>query len=123
MSRMLCLLALGIALLGSECESEDKVKMSEIEAAIHEGIGRRSVEQFFQEHGIDYAFVTREQANNDVPKFEWRNPEAIGIYAGVVRDVRTRWWMLASEHIAIEVEIDSNDKVSQVVVKRAYTAP
>lgn len=123
MSRMLCLLALSVALLSSACEPEVKVRMSEIEAAIHEGIGRYSVEQFFQEHGINYAFVPREQADNEVPKFEWRNPEAIGIYAGVVRDVRTRWWMLASEHISIEVEIDPNDKVSQVVLKRAYTAP
>ncbi len=123
MMRMLCLMALSIALLGSSCESEDKVKMSEIEETIHEGIDRRSVEQFFQDHDIDYTFVPRAQADNEVPKFDWKNPEALGIYAGVVRDVRARWWMLASEHISIEVEIGPDDTVSQVVLQRAYTAP
>lgn len=119
----LCLIVLTVALLGSACDSEDEVKINEIESSIVEGIDRQAVENFFQEQGIDYAFVPRSQVDDEVPPFEWKSPDAIGIYAGLIRDTKTRWLMLASEHISIEVEIDSRDQVSQVVVKRAYTAP
>ena len=123
MMRMLSLVALSGALLGSACDSEDEVKIKEIESSLAAGMGRQEVESFFDDHDIEYGFVSREQAEMRSPPFPWKDPDAVGFYAGTIRNVRTRWWMLASEHITVRVEIDPNDRVSQVIVKREYTAP
>ncbi len=84
---------------------------------------RRQVEQFFEEHDIQYGFITREQPEEMVPRFQWKSEDAVGRYKGFIRDVRRRWWFFARDHVSIEVEVDSTDRVTQVVVKPAYTAP
>ncbi len=119
----LCLVILGVGMLGSTCNAEGKVKLSEIQSAIVEGIDRQAVERFFDDHDIEYGFVRREKTEMRVPPFPWKHPNAVGFYVGTIRNVRTRWWMLASEHITIRAEIDPDGRVSQVVIKREYTAP
>jgi len=119
----LCIVILSVVLLGGICAAEDRVKLSEIQSSIVEGIDRQVVETFFQDHRIEYGFVPRASNDVRVPPFPWKHPDAVGFYVGTIRNVKTRWWMLASEHITIRVEIDPSDRVSQVIVRREYTGP
>lgn len=111
-------------LAGSGAEgAEGKMTVEEVQRHLHVGMERRQVEQFFEDHDIQYGFITREQSEEMVPRFEWKSEDAVGRYKGFIRNVRRRWWFFAREHVSIEVEVDSTGRATQVVVKPAYTAP
>ena len=118
-------LACGFLLLAPLASSgaEGKMTVEEVQSRLREGMDRRQVEQFFEDHDIQYGFITREQSEEMVPRFQWKSEDAVGRYKGFIRDVRRRGWFFAREHVSIEVEVDSTGRVTQVVVKPAYTAP
>lgn len=97
--------------------------IEDIQNSLVVGMSRNQVESFFDDIGIQYSFTTREEDQAFEPKFSWKSEDAIGYYSAVIRNVGTAWWMLSSEHIQIQVEIDAQDKVSQVLVKKAFTGP
>ena len=97
--------------------------VKEVKSHLRDGMDRRQVEQFFEDHDIEYGFITLEQSEEMVPRFQWKSNDAVGRYKGFIRDVRSRWWFFAREHISIEVEVDSAGRVTQVVVEPAFTAP
>ncbi len=85
--------------------------------SLYEGMSSKEVEAVFESHGVDYTFISREDAEKYVrPRFSWRVESATGFYGAVIRDVRFRWRVLASEHASIRVEIDAEDKASQIVI-------
>jgi hypothetical protein len=105
------------------CEAEGKMDAQEIERALARGVDRQQVETFFAENGIQYGFITREESETMVPKYEWQSEDPIGRYRGLVRDAKTKWWKPSREHISIDVEIDARGQVSYANVDSAYTAP
>lgn len=121
---ILCRLLLVVIALAA-CATKAGVEMTirEIKQSLQEGMSRAEVEEFYESRRIPYVFTTREQDKWSIPKFPWKAQDAVGYYGGIIRNVRTVWWALASEHITIDVEIDSNNRVSQVLVRKDYTAP
>ena len=105
------------------CKTDETMTIDEIRIALHEGMDKQAVEAFFTEHEIPYGFGTRRKVDEEVPKWEWKSPDAVGLYTGYILHVRTHLLKLTSEGISIKVEIDSNGKVTQAVVKPYYTAP
>ena len=95
----------------------------DVHKALKEGMTAEEVVSFFEENGIGYVFNSREQAERNVPRFPWKDPDAVGYYGGVIRDVKTHWLHLASEHIVIKAEVNSQGIVTQVIVERGFTAP
>jgi hypothetical protein len=95
----------------------------EIRQTLSEGIDRDQVETYFREHDIQYGFITREESDEMVPRYEWTSADSIGRYRGLIRDANTRWWKLTREHLSIDVEIDSHGQATRVSVGPAYTAP
>ena len=105
------------------CSGAETMKHEDIHKALKEGMTTKDVISFFEENDIGYVFNSREQAERNVPRFPWKDPDAVGYYGGIIRDVKTHWLHLASEHIVIKVEVDSQGIVTQVRVEKAYTAP
>jgi hypothetical protein len=120
----LAMVAILLSMAGlTGCEAGGDMDAQEIEQALAEGIDRQQVERFFQEHDIQYGFVTREESEAMIPRYQWKSSDAVGRYRGLIRDAKTKWWKLAREHISIDVEVDSSGKVTRVGVEPAYTAP
>ena len=118
---LVCGLLLLAPIAGSDAEG--RMTVEEVQGHLHKGMDRQQVEQFFEDHEIQYGFITREQSEEMAPRFQWKSEDAVGRYKGFIHDVRRRWWFFAREHVSIEVEVDSTGRVTQVVVKPAYTAP
>ena len=117
------LLLLGVIFTTCSCKADENMTIEDIQNSLAVGMSRNQVESFFDENGIEYTFVSREDDKGRVPEFSWKAENAVGYYGALIRDVGTAWLMLSSEHIEIRAEIDAQDKVSQVVVKKAYTGP
>lgn len=123
MMKILCLLVVVIASAACATKAGVEMRIREIRHSLQEGMTRAEVEEFYESCRIPYSFRTREDDRWTIPKFPWKAQDAVGYYGGIIRDVRTIYWALASEHITIDVEIDSKDRVSQVLVGKSYTAP
>ncbi len=123
MTRIALIALVLFPLLAGTCKAGDEMTFETVKKSLYEGMSKCAVEKFFESHDIEYVFRTRQEDRFTVPKFPWKAKDAVGYYGAVIRDVRTVWWALASEHITIDVEINSEGKVSQVRVKRAYTGP
>lgn len=123
MTRLVYAVLILVALLTCACKGSDEMTVETIKQSLHERMSTCAVENFFESHQIEYVFRTREEDRFSVPKFPWKAKDAVGYYGAVIRDVKTVWWALASEHITIDVEIDSEGKVSQVRVRKGYTGP
>ena len=99
----------------------DKMKIDEVRKALREGMDKQAVVAFFMQHGIPYGFGSREEVDMGVPQWQWKSPDAVGVVGGHIPNVRRRWLSPVSEGISIRVEIDSMNKVTQVVVEPTYT--
>ena len=107
----------------SACSATGVMTHEDVHKALKQGMTTKDVISFFEENGIGYSFTSREEDKAYVPQFPWKDPDAIGYYGGIIPDVKTHWLHLASEHIAIQAEVNSQGIVTQVIVERAFTAP
>ena len=72
--------AYGFLLLATIAGSgtEGKMTVEEVQDHLREGMNRGQVEQFFEDHDIQYGFITREQSEEMVPRFQWKSGDAVG---------------------------------------------
>ena len=111
--------------VSGEEQQEEMISYEEIESQLVVGMHRSDVEAFFENHGIDYSFTSRETADREVrPRFEWKSEDAIGFYGGIVRNLESNSDRLFFPvRVHIRVEIDSQDEATQVLLERFQIMP
>jgi len=126
--RSVCQLALLVVGLGgfTTCDSgmeAEEQNIQELQEMLPVGSTRQEVETLLRSHQIEFSFVDREQL--DLMMLNRDRPPATsatkGRYLGVVRDVEKR--VSRTKSYSIEIDIDSNDRVSGVRVIPILTAP
>jgi len=106
------------------CDQKDKTMTieSKIEANIvQDSTSAEDAEACLRSLGLDYIFVPRARADRGVPKFQWRSPDAKGLFAAHLPGRKTRWLQLAYEEKMVYVEVDEKDIVTQVVIRPYLT--
>jgi len=105
------------------CANEIDMKIESLKNDIVVGMDWEDVARYLSANSVEYDFSSREQVDKYArPQFQWKSEDAVGIYAALIRDFDAKS-PVVSEHIAVKIEIDSRNKVTQVIVKKGYTGP
>ncbi len=107
------------------CVQHIPIDGEEIESRIVPGSSRSDSEAYLESLTPVVWYDSRAEIEelDQIPDYEWRSTEAVGVLGARIRDVRTRYYMLASEHIEVRVEIDENDKVMSCHTFSSFTGP
>jgi hypothetical protein len=84
----------------------------------------KEAEGFFYTQHLIAGFVTRADEARVSPKFPWSSDKAVGYYRSSTPNLGRSWscWLLCTESVEIDVEIDSDNLVSKVLIRRWYTS-
>jgi hypothetical protein len=117
-------LVVASATLGA-CVRHKAITNDDVRAFAKPGTSRFDLERELRAAGASYLCKPKEQLDAEprAPELEWQSPRSIAMCVGYIHDVRTLYYMLASEHIAFEVEVGPEDTVTAARVYNAYTGP
>jgi hypothetical protein len=109
----------------SGCVRHKPITNDDLRSFASVGTPRVDVERALQTNGAQFLYRTKSEIESEmrVPEIVWESPDSVGIYLGHIKDVRTLYYMLASEHISFEIEVGPAGLVTASRVFNSYTAP
>jgi hypothetical protein len=111
-----------ILLCISACTSQINTDIRVLKKGLTIGMDRSEIEAYLSSKGFEYDFSTREKVDRLTrPRFQWKSSDAVGLLAAAKRGYEPEGILWV--HIIVSVEIDSQNKASQVIVEKAYTGP
>jgi hypothetical protein len=107
------------------CVRHKPITNVDVRAFAKPGTSRSDLERELRAAEASYLCKPKEQLDAEPrsPKLEWQSPKSVAMCVGNIHDVRTLYYMLASEHIAFEIELGPEDIVTASRVYNAYTGP
>ncbi len=123
-AQVCCVVLIALVALGG-CVRHKPITNEDVRGFAKPGTSRTDLERDLRDAEAEYLCRSKEELDTEIrsPELEWQSPESATMCLGLIRDVRSVYYMLSFEHIAFEIELNPQGMVTASRVYNDYTGP